>query len=142
MPNSNLRISLLGSCNKDLAVDCCVDLEACCCVRIDIPGSGCSCGRWHSSESHQYEAQACAHCPMDEPNGCCSRAKWCGDVPLFVSAEAPLAWLCAADVELACTHPFDELDFAICHLHQPQSPCRIPSYSIDLPMQYLSLIHI
>ena len=71
-----------------LAIDYCVDLEVCCCVRIDTLDSDCACGRWHSSEHHQSEVQACAHSPLDESYGYCLRVECCDFVPLFVSVEA------------------------------------------------------
>ena len=75
-----------------LAIDYCVDLEVCCCVRIDTPDFDCAYGRWHSSEHHQSEVQACAHYQMDETYDCCSRPERCDYAPLFVSVEARLAW--------------------------------------------------
>jgi len=77
---------------------------------------------------------------MDETYDYCSRPKRCDYALLFVSVEALPAWLCAVDVGPAYTHPFDALDFAICHLHQPQSPYQIPGYSIDLLMQYYDFV--
>jgi len=124
----------------DLVVDCCVDLEVCCCVRIDTPDSDCAYGRSQSSEHHQNEVQACAHFPLDESYGYYLRVECCDFVPLFVSVEARPAWLYAVDVEPACTHPFGALGFAIYRWRQQQSPCQILDYSIDLPMQYYDVV--